>query len=458
MKTNVAVAYGSRTTHEGGNADRISPEKELRRSVLTCMLFEGTFYEEGSAIAARIAELVPKVEPQKVADLAIEARNKMYLRHVPLFLIRELAHIKGTGQHVERALTQVIQRADEMGEFLSIYWKDKRQPISAAAKRALAKTFPKFDEYALAKYDRDGAVKIRDVMFLVRPKPKDEAQAELWKRVANRTLATPDTWEVSLSRGDAKRGVFERLLRERKLGALALLRNLRNMQESGVDDALIRQSLENSRFEKILPFRFVAAAKVAPTLEDSLETGMFRAVQGYQPLSGKTGLLIDVSGSMDYRLGKQQGESTSMLQLGAMAQPSETSRIDVAAALAILVRELCPAARIATFSEQIVEIPARRGFALRDGIKHSQEHRGTRLKAAVDTLSEKWKDVDRLIIITDEQSQDGNGQPFAKLNYLINVAPNQNGVSYGGGWTHIDGWSENVVSYIQELEQSQLAA
>src|SRR5437016_1205776 len=68
--------------------------RQLRRSVLTCLLWEDTFYETGTEIANRIAELVPQVEPQVVADLAIEARDRLQLRHVLLFLLRELARRK----------------------------------------------------------------------------------------------------------------------------------------------------------------------------------------------------------------------------------------------------------------------------------------------------------------------------------------------------------------------------
>ena len=133
-----------------------------------------------------------------------------------------------------RLSTRVIQRADELSEFVAIYWAMGRQPLSAQVKKGLAAAFGKFDEYALAKYDRAGAVRLRDVLFLCHARPVDEAQAALWKRLVDNQLATPDTWEVALSaagRGEgpegdrevAKRDVWERLLAERKLGALALL-------------------------------------------------------------------------------------------------------------------------------------------------------------------------------------------------------------------------------------------
>lgn len=80
-------------THEGAKAYIIGPDRMLRRSVMSCMLWEDTFYEDGEAIADRIKELVPHVAPELVADYAIEAREKMKLRHVPLSITS--ANMKG---------------------------------------------------------------------------------------------------------------------------------------------------------------------------------------------------------------------------------------------------------------------------------------------------------------------------------------------------------------------------
>jgi hypothetical protein len=86
----------------------------------------------------------------------------------------------------------------------------------------------------------------------------------LYKRVVDRKLTTPDTWEVELSASGDKLASWTRLLAEDKLGALALLRNLRNMMEAGVDDAAIRKALTALKPERVLPFRFIAAARYAP--------------------------------------------------------------------------------------------------------------------------------------------------------------------------------------------------
>jgi 60 kDa SS-A/Ro ribonucleoprotein len=427
-------------THELGPANRIDSARQLRRSVSTCLLWENTYYETGNEIAARIAALVPQVEPQEVANLAMEARDRLHLRHVPLFLLRELARRKGTGPIVEKALAHVIQRADELAEFLAMYWNGKRQPLAAGVKRGLAAAFGKFDEYRLAKYDRAAKVKLRDVLFLVHAKPMDDRQAALWKRLVDGELVAPDTWEVELSAGKDKKETFERLLLEGKLGGLAVLRNLRNMQQAGVDEVLIRARLEQG-IARALPFRFVTAAGYAPNLEDALGAAMLKGVADLEALPGKTGLLVDVSGSMDERI----------------ARKSETTRIDAAAGLAILLREKAAHVAFATFSEKVAVIPPRRGFALRDAIKCSQPHQGTYLRRALELLRDDaqaagWSGLDRVIVITDEQSQDGILPAFTKQAYVVNVAPYKHGVSYRDGWTHIDGWSERVIDYVREAE------
>jgi hypothetical protein len=177
-------------TQEGGPARHISPELQLRRWVLDCQLWENQFYDGVEMISGRIAELVPKVEAEKVAALAIEAREQMKLRHAPLLLVREMARHKTHRALVAETLARVIQRADDLAEFVAIYWKDGRVPLSNQVKKGLAAAFPKFDEHALAKYDRGGPIKLRDVLFLSHAKPHDEAQAAVWKKLIWGRLAS----------------------------------------------------------------------------------------------------------------------------------------------------------------------------------------------------------------------------------------------------------------------------
>jgi hypothetical protein len=420
-------------THEGAPARNISTELQLRRSVMACLLWESQFYEDGVEIAGRIAELVPKVAAEKVAALAIEAREQMKLRHAPLLLVREMARHKTHRHLVSDTLARVIQRADEISEFIAIYWKDGRVPLSGQVKKGLAAAFPKFDEYQLAKYERGGPIKLRDVLFLSHAKPHDAAQAGVWKKLIWGRLTTPDTWEVALSSGADKREAWERLLREQKLGALALLRNLRNMKDAGVDESLVLAALREMSTGRVLPFRFLAAARYAPQWEETLEQAMLKSVAMQEKLPGKTIVLVDISGSMTAPLSRR----------------SEMQRTDAAYGLAVLLREIAEKVAVYSFSERIVEVPARHGFALRDAIDASQPHSNTLLGNAVEWLN-KSERYDRLIVITDEQAHDTVPSPKGN-GYVINVASYKNGVGYGK-WTHIDGWSEAVIEYIRALE------
>ncbi|WP_024338169.1 TROVE domain-containing protein [Bradyrhizobium japonicum] len=426
-------------TREGARARRFTPEMELKRALMNCLLWEDQFYEDGVAIADRIKALVPKVAPAKVAELAIEAREVMKLRHAPLLVIREMARSEKHRGLVADTLARVIQRPDEMTELLAIYWTDalgpmqqrKRQPVSAQVKKGLARALTKFDAYQLAKWDRDGAVRIRDVLFLVHAKPKDAGQAKVWKQFVDGELASPDTWEVSLSAGKNKRETFERLIAERKLGGLALLRNLRLMQNALVPRETIAGAIEAMRTDRLLPYRFITAARYAPDFEPELEAAMLKSVKDHVRLPGRTRLLIDVSGSMFATLSAQ----------------SEMTRAEAACGLAILAREICDEVEIFTFSNEVVKVPPRRGFALRDAIINSQPHGGTYLGKAVTEIDRKG---DRLIVFTDEQSHDQVPEPRAR-GTMVNVASYQHGVGHGA-WTRVNGFSEAVVAWIAASE------
>jgi hypothetical protein len=300
-------------------------------------------------------------------------------------------------------------------------------------RKGIAQAITKFDEYQLGKYDRDGSVKLRDVLRIARPKPANDEQSALWKRVKDRTLKVPDTWEVALSGGADKKETFERLLREGSLGYLALLRNLRNMATAGVDTDLVRQAIvaRKGGAERVFPFRYVAAARAAPQFEPYLDQALCEAISELPIYLGKTAILVDVSGSMDTKISAK----------------SDMTRMDAAAALgAIIPGDI----RLFTFSNALAEVPPRRGMSGVDAIVKSQQHGGTNLGAAVAHINANVK-ADRLIVITDEQSHDAVPNAFAR-GYMINVASNKNGIGYGA-WTHIDGFSEGVLRFIYEVER-----
>ena len=425
-------------TFGGAVAAKITEFEKLKRMVSSCLLWEKSFYEDGEDVAKRIESLVAICNSNRVADLAVYAREKLKLRHVPLLLACELAKKPDFG--VRNLLPEIIERADELTEFLAIYWRNGRKPLSAQIKKGLAIAFSKFNEYSLAKYNRDGAIKLRDVLFLCHAKPSNDEQSELWKRLINNELAPAGTWEERLSAGEDKKTVFEDLLKTRKLGYMALLRNLRNMEQSQVDIDLICTALiEGAATSKALPFRYIAANNVVceKRISNALEKAMLSSLANTEKLTGKTLLLVDVSLSMVNELSKK----------------SELTRIDAASALAMLLNGICKDLAIFSFSEETVRVAVGKGFAIQKNIWDSQDNEGTLLGKSLLFLSNNYPNFDRIIIITDEQSNDdirGN-LPWDK-KYIINVANYQNGIDYKN-FIHINGFSESVINYITEVEK-----
>ncbi len=445
MRVNTA-AVAQTVNYEGTVVKNLSPEQELRRTVMACLLWENQFYESGEDAATRIVGLVKKVGFDKTAAMAIEAREKMKLRHVPLLLARECARMQA-GRKMGDLLSRIVQRPDELTEFLALYWKEGRKPLAKQVKAGLGRAFRKFNEYALAKYNRQDAVKLKDVLFLSHAKPRDAEQEVLWKKLIDGSLVTPDTWEVNLSGGADKKETFARLIGEGKLGALAMLRNLRNMVDAKVDDAVIRKGLADMKVERVLPFRFIAAAKYAPRFEPELEQAMFRCLADAERLLGRTAIVVDTSPSMWY---------------SKISAKSEMDRFEAAAALAILCREICEDVRIYAFNERGYEVAPRRGFALRDAL-HKTRGNASCGGYAVQMANDAG--YDRIIVLTDGEWHYSNAQGFCDTGnalqvspvpltdkaYMLNVASYKNGVGYGK-WTSIDGWSEAVIDYIRASE------
>jgi 60 kDa SS-A/Ro ribonucleoprotein len=200
---------------------------------------------------------------------------------------------------------------------------------------------------------------------------------------------------------------------------------------AGVPKATIGAALDEMRTDRVLPYRFIAAAQHAPDLEAELESAMFRSIEGHAKLTGKTRLLVDVSGSMD----------------SAISQRSEMRRLDAACGLAVLAREIGEDVEIFTFSNDVKKVTPRRGFALRDAIVNSQPHGGTELGKAIGEVDKKGV---RLIVFTDEQAHDVVPAPKG-VGYMVNVASYQHGVGHGP-WRRIDGFSEKILDWIIATE------
>ncbi|MBW8688011.1 TROVE domain-containing protein [Chitinophaga rhizophila] len=332
MRFNLLTTTKKATNHEGAKAYTLTPAMELYSTVVTASL-QDQFYEKGTEKLERIRTLIAKNDPGFVARLAVYTREKMYLRSVPMVLAVELAKVHKGDDLVGKMSGRVIQRADEITELLAYYTlanqrtkMKKLNHLSKQLQKGLAVAFNKFDEYQFAKYNRKADITLKDALFIVHPKAKDDRQQALFDKIAKDELETPYTWETALSaagqakynteaeKKDAFKWVWTELIESGKLGYMAAMRNLRNMLSYDVDPVYLQKvydMLGDSHAvmkAKQLPFRYLAAYRELKDIQHgtiiSLKRALERALQSsvahIRGFDSNTRVVIacDVSGSM----------------------------------------------------------------------------------------------------------------------------------------------------------------
>ena len=476
--------------HEGAEAYRMTPEMELYTAVVTSAL-EEIYYEGKTDRVDRIAGLVGKVSPEFVAKLAVYARTRMNLRSIPLVLLTLLAKIHSGDDLVPRAVAGTVVRADEIAELLMCYqWLNasdgikKLGKLSRGIQNGLKESFNRFDEYQFAKYDRDGAVKLKDALFLVHPKAKDEARQALFDKIVTGTLETPYTWETELSalgqqkyetpeaKAEAVRKKWEELIASRKVGYMATLRNLRNILDAGVGleyagqvCGYISDPSQVARSRQF-PFRFLSAyrelcshkspqtAYVLTALEKAVEA----SAENIAGFGSGTNVLVasDVSGSMRHPVSRN----------------STVENYDVGIVLSMLLRNRCENVVSGIFGDvwKVVNLPRtgllQNSMKLRDlGNRVGYSTNG---HLVIDWLVDNKVRMDKVMMFTDCQMWDSRNSgshirkswemyrrlfPGARL-YLFDLC------GYGqsplrleeGSVALIAGWSDRVFDILDAVE------
>ena len=481
------------TNHEGAKAYAMTPELELYTAVVTASLSD-LFYEKQDERVNRIAALVGKVSPEFVARLAVYARTQMHLRSIPLLLLVELAKVHNGDDLVSRAVEKTVLRADEIMELLMCYqWRNpsaaprkKLGKLSRQIQNGLQRAFNRFDEYQFAKYDRDNLeVKLRDALFLVHPKAKDEQQQALFDKIVNRQLETPYTWETELSalgqqpfasdeeKTAAFRQKWEELVRSGKLGYMALMRNLRNMLQADVSFAdlqLVCDRLSDAAQvakSKQLPFRYLSAYREVEqvhntgtsALMSALETAVRHSAANIEGFDENTRVLIasDVSGSM---WTKVNAKSTVRL-------------FDIGLLLSMLLKSRCQQVIAGIFGNEwsVVNMPSENILMATRQLERLEGKVGysTNGYKVVDWLIEQKQVMDKVMMFTDMQMWDSTGRnstfekswrrykqlaPQAKL-YLFDLG------GYGQSPLRlvepdvylISGWSDRVFDVLSAIDK-----
>jgi 60 kDa SS-A/Ro ribonucleoprotein len=478
--------------HEGTPAFALTPAQELYAAVATAALSD-QFYESANTRLERLRALVARSDPQFVARLAVYAREQLHLRSVPLVLAVELARLHRGDNLVSRLVARIVQRADEIPELLAFYAQANGRTgaktlgqLSKQVQRGLALAFNGFDAYQLAKYDRQGTVvRLRDALFLVHPKARDEAQQAVFNQLVAGTLPVPYTWETELSvagqvayatpaeRQAAIARTWETLVRSGRLGYMALLRNLRNLLEANVSAEVLALACATladpgqvARARQ-LPFRFLAAYREVLALDSGaaapvlapLEAAIGSSARNLRGFGPETRVVIacDVSRSMQQPI----------------APRSKVLLYDVGLVLAMLLQSRCQHVVTGMFGDRWQRVALPQGQVLRN-VQELYRREGevgyaTNGYLVIQDLRQRREVVDKVMIFTDGQlwNTTGNGTLAQEWGaYRANVAPQARlylfdlaglgatplEVQSQQGVALIAGWSDKLFDVLAALE------
>ena len=467
--------------YEGGTAFEMGDELKLYTQVCSCLVGEPKFYGNVLVQHSDLVQLIRKVaaqDPAYVAKLAVYVRHKMNLRSIAVMLLVELANTSSAKDSglIRRTTPQVVSRADELTEVMAYQFNIfGRTKINNGLRRGLADAFTKFDAYQLAKYDRKGEVKLKDVLKMVRPKPTTEEQSKLWKMLKEDNLPIPDTWEVVISTKGSTKENWEAIIP--KMGTMAKLRNLRNFLEKGCDISVVMKELEDPeviRKSKQLPFRFFSAYKAVeevdgsfdcPEVLEALSNALELSITNVPTFDGNTVVAVDLSESM-----------TSYL-----SSRSSVSYKDVASVMGAIAVKRNPNNIIYGFGQIIAQIPLNKGSSVMDIIQKIGDtdvgHSTNGYLVLQDMITKKIK-ADRIMLFSDMQLYSDTGfwerhDSFATLwkKYKKSINPKAKLYSFdlaGYGQSTIPqdekgtyllaGWSEKVFDFVRAMEEDPAIA
>ncbi len=440
---------------EGGLAFIADPKTELTMRFLTWLVGEPKFYEsktETVEIETLIAQ-VAMTDPEYIMKLASYARNDMYLRSAPIFMLVEGAQYDMVKPFIRKWTPHIIKRADELTEVIALFISKHGQigsggkaSLPASLKKGIADSFDNFDAYQFAKYDRDGSVKLKDVQRLVHPKPKNEDQALLFKQISNRTLPIPETWETVISVNGSTKENWESVVEmwievsemeiKRVRNYMAILRNLRNLMKVGVSDRhmeMVCKAIADPnavKYSKQFPFRFFSAWKattgytfnvsrfgVDPFKQNevsrAIEKAMELSVENLPKLKGRTFITSDNSASMTQPI---SGRGT--VNCNEIA--------NVLASLSYYISDM-PLASVFGRDFALVSLNPKDGILSNVGkMIHTDVGHSTNAWMTIKYLNDNKIPVDRILLFSDMQCYDSRGGLYGSRGYGDSLAEEWN--------------------------------
>jgi hypothetical protein len=421
----------------GGKSFSKDAKSELVFAVLTTFL-EDKFYESGDERIERIKNLIPQVGADFACKLAIVARQEFNMRSVSHLLIGEISKIyKGV---VKDIIPKIAVRPDDLIEICAYLGK----PLPNQVKKGVALSLNNFSEYQLGKYRKEGSKwSLVDLFNLTHPKGNKHA-----KKLIDGVLKADDTWEQEVSKvADAR--TWENLISEDKMGYMAILRNLNNLVKYDVSDKTIEKvcniltDQEQVKKSRQLPFRFYTAYTNVTgniKLSDAISEAMDISVGNLDELKGKTLIAVDSSGSMS-------GKPIEIASIfaGALIKKTDCEVVLYDTSL----KEFAPSTRT-----PVVDIA--------DRIQKEAMGGGTQTSLVFEYAEKgQW---DRIFILSDNESwnefsvQKSYNQ-FKRITgsdpfiYAIDIEGYGTHDISGGKVTHLTGWSDKLLQFINIKEK-----
>ncbi|GAA3800777.1 TROVE domain-containing protein [Streptomyces chiangmaiensis] len=434
-------------TYEGGRGHERDPRSELFLLAVSNFVSQRTFYETGADRDDRFAALVRELavtDPSWTAGLLGWLRGEGNLRTASI--VGAVEYVKARldagvtdGPANRQVVSSVLQRPDEPGELLAYWTSAYGRSVPKPVKRGLADAVRRlYHGKALLKYDTASrGYRFGDLLNLVHaaPHPDKPWQGDLFQyaldRRHNPDTAVPPasnsvlmahrelmvlpveqrravvtapgggerlaaagmTWEALAGwlQGPMDKAAWEAVIPS--MGAMALVRNLRNFDEAGVSDEVAAQVAarisdpDQVARSRQFPFRYLTAHQHAPSLRWSypLERALGHSLANVPALPGRTLVLVDRSGSMFY---------------SRLSDRSELNRADAAAVFGTALALRAADADLVEFGTGSNEVRFRTGESVLKVLGRFGDLGGTDTAAAV---LRHYRKHDRVLIVTDEQ-------------------------------------------------------
>lgn len=450
-------------TAEGAPGYERDAKSELFLLGVSYFAGEMAAYEGADTRDQRFAGLVRTIavqDPQWMVGFITWLRGTANIRTGSVIAAAESAEVlikAGKPELVPAIINGALQRADEPGEFLA-YWRTKvrpgrthtPRPVDRGLSLAMARLYT---EYTLLKYDTGTkGYRFGDVIEIAHPNPahvhiRDDGgstahQAALYKYALDRRrgaeppadlamlgtahrinrLSTEDkrallltddgrsqlkaggmTWEDIAGFGRMDATAWQAAIP--LMGYMALLRNLRNFEEAGIDRATKDQVAailaDPAKVAKSrqLPLRFLSAYRNVPSdfFKPPVDDALNASLANVPALGGNTLALVDRSGSM----------------FGYDSAHGSVTWADTAALFGTAVALRAERATLVEFGTSSQEVRIPRGANLLKVIGSQFHELGGTYTA--DAVRQHYKGHDRVVIITDEQAWSGHGDPAAQV-------------------------------------------